>query len=162
MRDCSEQQCSALLPTVKDTGLSSTHLCWEPLLVFHSKNSTHKPQSLFIYKTNISQVYVPFYTTKEYYWGFPLCCVYQKMSSNVTMTSCLLTVVYLRLQTLFFYCKWAFPIQMSICGLCLVSQNPASCVGGLCVLQRLLNTQVQDFDFQVHSVSIWYKVKMSS
>lgn len=114
-----------------------------PLLAIHSKSSTHKSQSLFIYKTSISHVYVPFYTTKECDWSFPLCCVHQKISPNVTMTSCLLTVVYLRLQTLFFYCKWVFPIQMSLCG--------------LCVLQRLLNALTSRF-IQL----AWCKVKISS
>lgn len=132
MRDCSEQQCSALMPIVKNTGLSSTHLCWEPCghsCFFHSENSTHKSQSLsftrpiflmytspFILKGVLLEFSSVLCTSKDQFK-----CYCDKLLANTCISEVTGTSIAI-----------LFPIQMSICGLCLVSQHPAAGVSCVC------------------------------
>lgn len=134
MRDCSEQQCSALMPIDKDTGLSSTHLCWEPC--GHSWFFTVKTvlTNLSLFSFPLQDQYFSCINPLLYYKGVllelssVLCtskdqfkCYYDKLLAN----SCVSEVTDILL---------LLSIHMSICGLCLVSQNPTSYVA--------LNSQV--------------------
>lgn len=146
---------------VKDTGLSSTHVSREPW--GHSWFFTVK--TVLTNLRIFSHVYLPFYTTKVYYWSLPLCCVHQNTSSNVTMTSCLLTVGYLSyrhssvivseyspFRSVFVAYAWWDKPQ-----LLMLLSTPSRQVWALCATEV-----AKYFDFQVHSVSVWDKVKMSS
>lgn len=132
---------------VKDTGLSSTHVSWEPWS--HSWFFTVK--TVLTNLRIFSHVYLPFYTTKVYYWSLPLCCVHQNTSSNVTMTSCLLTVAYLSYRHSSVIvsiphsgqCLWLTLDETNPSFLCCCQLPAGRCE--LCVLQRLLSTLTSRF-----------------
>lgn len=82
VRGCSEQQCSALMPIVQGTALSSTHLCWQPC--DHSWLFTVKAVltnlSLFSFTRPVFLMYTSPFILQRSVTGVFLCAVYTKGS----------------------------------------------------------------------------------
>lgn len=152
VRACSEQY-SALMPIVKDPGLSSTHLCWEQcgqfwlftvqviltnLSLSFTRPVFHMYKPPFILQRSITRVFLRACTSKEQFK-----CYYDKLLANSCVSEVTDTLLLLQVsishsgERLWFMFGGAKPSS------CCSQLTADRCE--LCVLQRLLNTSTSRF-----------------